>query len=93
VDDPLQNRLESLAEAKMPPEAERRIRTRLADARRRPEPSAFRRLVWRGSLAQLMLLVVLLIAAAWVVRTQVLPVVVSAWEEYCAPDRPGTGRP
>lgn len=83
--EPLEKRLESLRELRMAPDVEARVRRRLAEARQHPRAAGWQRYVWRGSYAQLALLLILLAAAGWVIAKQVYPVLASAWERYCAP--------
>ena len=68
----------------MPLEMESRIRRRIQGELFAP-PKPARRLLQKPSFAQVFLLVVLLAAAGWVVASQVMPVIQSAWERMCAP--------
>jgi hypothetical protein len=83
----LEDKLKAMRRPTMPPEVEARIRQRLrSEAQRRPSVRPRRR-ARRVSYAQVALLIVLLAAAAWVVRRNVLPVLRAAWERaHCLVD-------
>ena len=91
--EPLETQLRTLNTPRMPADTEARIRRRLHDAMRTPAaPTWQRRFLWRGSYAQLALLIALLAVAGWVVATQVYPALVSAWERYCTTPSPSVKR-
>jgi hypothetical protein len=92
VKEPLERQLETLQEPGMPADVEARVRRRLASERAKPAAPSWRRYLWRGSYAQLALLVVLLAMASWVMARQVYPVLVSAWERYCTPHESAQNR-
>ena len=87
----LEDRLEALHGPMMPADVEARVRHRVFE---RPEPASNKgRLTLRASYAQLIVLLVLLVAAGYVFKSSVGPVLRSAWERaHCLVD-PGAKKP